>query len=130
MARGPRSVKRRPGGAPDGDASIGLRPPAPRAAGRPGEVRLLALELDRPTTSADRELGEDAPGEVVERVRRHVPRREDGRRQPLDVAVRVARDRADVVRGEDPGSRGDAPQREHDAEPRPLVLVGAARVAA
>ena len=48
------------------------------------------------------ELREDAPREVVPGVARHVPGREHGGRQALDVAVLVAGDRPDVVGGEHP----------------------------
>ena len=93
---GPRGVKRRPGGG----RGAQRRRPGPRG-WRRACSRSSSTGRGR---RGSRELGEDAPREVVEAAARHVPRREDGGRQPLDVPVRVARDRADVVGGEDPRS--------------------------
>ena len=61
-----------------------------------------------------------------------VPGREDGRAEPLDVAVLVARGRADVVGGDDPATSVARRGRRisDDAEPRQLVVAEADRRAA
>ena len=95
--------------------------------GEAGEVVAAAIDLDLEVagaaTDAQRELRGDAPAEVLERSSVRVPGREHGRAETLDVAVLVARDRADVVGGDDPAPAvADAAQDEHDAEARQLVV--------
>ena len=88
----------------------------------------LDLEVTGSTIDAERELRVDAPAEVLETIARRVPRREHGRAQALDVPVLVAGGRADVVGGDDPTTAiADAPQDQHDAEARQLVVVRADR---
>ena len=88
--------------------------------GEAGEVVAPAIDLELEVaglaTDAERELGRDAPAEVLESVAARVPGREDGRAQALDVAVLVARRRADVVGGDDAAQAvADAAQDEDDA---------------
>ena len=88
--------------------------------GETGEVVATTVDLDlevaRAAIDAQRELRGDAPAEVLEAVVVRVPGREDRRAEALDVAVLVARGRADVVRGDDPPQAvADRAQDQHDA---------------
>ena len=60
------------------------------------------LEVAGLAPDAHRELGRDAPAEMLESIVVRVPGREDGGPEALDVAVLIAGRRADVVRGDDP----------------------------
>ena len=74
-----------------------------------GAQLLLALQLARRTTEPDPDLGQRAPGEVLEAVGPLVACRDDGRLEPLDVAVLVAADGTRVVGGDD--AAADVPVR-------------------
>ena len=97
-----------------------------------GEVVATAVDLElevagrRPTRSAS--SGVMPQPKCSKASRRRVPGREDGRTEALDMAVLVARDRPDVVGGDDPSAAGaDAAQDQDDPEMRQLVVVGADR---
>src|SRR4051794_9010125 len=78
--------------------------------------RLLALELEGRAADARAEVRDHRPREVVEAVLGHVPRRQHRVREPLQVAVLVACERADVVRGGDPRTRGSLRDGQNHAE--------------
>src|SRR6185369_4057970 len=66
-----------------------------------------------------------APREVLVPAEPVVPRRQDGGVESLGVPVRVARERPDIVRGDDakaPAARpGRVPEDEHATEKRELI---------
>ena len=123
----PRSVKRaRPGGTrgwPRGPPSASVVPAATSVSrrSRRRSTSISKSPARRPTRRAS--SGVIAPAEVLEGVRRRVPGREDGRPEPLEVAVRVAGDRPDVV-GRDHAAPAvvEPAQDEDDAEVRQLVV--------
>ena len=68
------------------------------------EVR---LEVARPSPEPGGDLGQDAPGKMLEGLAPGVPGREDGRPEELGMAVLVAMEWPDVVGGDDAdGPRG------------------------
>src|SRR5947207_15019627 len=72
------------------------------AAQDPGSILLFALELAGRPAEADPDLGQHAPGEMLQLIRAFVAGREDRRREPLDVAVLVAADRSRIVGSDHP----------------------------
>ena len=85
------------------------------------------FEVARPPAEPDRQLRHDAPGEVLQPIGPLVARRDDRRRQPLDVAVLVAPDRPGVVGGDHPAvdvavRTALGPHDEDQAEVRELVV--------
>ena len=84
---------------------------------------LLDLEVAGVAADPGGELRRDAPPEMLELIRRRIPRREDRRTEPLGMPVQVARDRADVVGGGDPSTAAiQAAQDDDHPEMRQLVV--------
>lgn len=77
------------------------RPGGPERDQEPRPLGLLPLEVAGLPAEPDRQLGHHAPFEVVELGTRDRARGEDGRRQPLGVAVLVAPDGTGIVGGHD-----------------------------
>src|SRR5919109_1117747 len=96
--------------------------------GKAGQIVAASLDLEfevaRAPVDAERELGGDAPAEVLEAVVVGIPGTEDGRAEPLDVAVLVASGGSDVVGGDDSSEAvADGPEDQDDAEPGQLIVV-------